>query len=339
MITIKNIAGALLLFLFLLPGLLVPAQDISFSQFYSNPLYLNPAFAGSLKVPRLALQYRNQWPAFGNAFKTTSAAFDFPVEKLQGGLGFYILNDIQAEGSYRSLQLNAAYAAHIRLNEDFRLHGAIQAAFGHHSLNVDKLIFPDNLDPVYGNHGISRELEYLSDPRFSYVDFSSGVLLYSQKYFGGLAVHHLAEPVQSFLPEQDETGKLYRKYAAHFGARLPVYLYGHRRKKFDISPQLVMQYQHHFGQLNYGMFAYYAGLAAGTWFRQNLGLRYDALTLLVGFTRERWQITYSHDIAVSGLWGDTGGTGEISLVFLLKPVIREQKLPFYILYENDFGFQ
>ena len=39
------------------------AQDPEFTQFYANPLYLNPAFAGSSHCPRMNLNYRNQWPA------------------------------------------------------------------------------------------------------------------------------------------------------------------------------------------------------------------------------------------------------------------------------------
>ncbi len=38
------------------------AQDPEFSQFYANPLYLNPALAGANICPRAILNYRNQWP-------------------------------------------------------------------------------------------------------------------------------------------------------------------------------------------------------------------------------------------------------------------------------------
>ncbi|WP_372950248.1 PorP/SprF family type IX secretion system membrane protein [Mariniphaga sp.] len=320
-------------------GLKIRAQDVSFSQFYSNPLYLNPAFAGSLDVGRAAVQYRNQWSSFSKAFNTYSLAFDFPVKKLQGGLGFFILNDSQAANSLQSIQVNAVYSVFVKLSENYRLQGAIQAGFHQNSLRTDKLIFPDNLDPFYGNHGISREIEFLADPNFSFFDFSTGVLLYNQKIFGGLVVHHLAEPRQSFYPGASDADVLHRKYTAHFGARLPVFLYGHHRKKFDISPQLVMQYQRGFGQMNYGFFATQSGLTAGAWFRQNFGLRYDAVILLAGFAKNRWQINYTYDIAVSGLWGNVGGTSEISLVFLLRQIEKARHLPFYNTYEDDSGFQ
>lgn len=54
----------------------VYAQDPEFTQFYANPLYLNPAFAGSQRCPRVALNYRNQWPALSGTFVTSSASYD-----------------------------------------------------------------------------------------------------------------------------------------------------------------------------------------------------------------------------------------------------------------------
>ena len=36
------------------------AQDPTFTQFFSNPIYLNPALAGSSGCPRVSLNYRNE---------------------------------------------------------------------------------------------------------------------------------------------------------------------------------------------------------------------------------------------------------------------------------------
>ncbi|MFW6277387.1 MAG: PorP/SprF family type IX secretion system membrane protein [Prolixibacteraceae bacterium] len=314
-------------------------QDVSFSQFYANPLYLNPAFAGSVAAPRVALQYRNQWHSFADAYTSYSAAYDMPVKKLQGGLGFYMLNDALANNALNMLQINAIYSTFVRLNETFVMNGAVQVGYNQNSLKTDNLIFADNVDPFYGNHGISEEMQYLNDPGFSFVDFSAGALVYSERYFLGLAAHHLAEPRQSFYEGQENVGKLHRKYSAHFGAKLPVYLYGHQRKKFDISPQVVLQQQGDFNQINYGIFATKLGFTAGMWLRQNIGIQYDALILVVGFLRKNWQIMYSYDMTVSGLAGDPGGTSEISLSFLLKDIGKKQNRPFYNHFEEEFGVQ
>ena len=315
------------------------SQDVSFSQFYANPLYLNPAFSGSVGVPRVALQYRNQWHSFDNAYTTYSAAFDIPVNKLQGGIGGYVINDAQADGILKSLQVNLSYAVFIQLSENYRLHGALQGGFHQNSLNTSRLVFADNLDPNYGNHGTSGELATLTDPNYNYVDFSAGILMYSKRLFYGIAAHHLTEPNQSFYPGSEDVAKLYRKYTAHFGARLPVYLYGHNRKKFDISPQVIMQLQGDFQQFNYGIFATKRGLTVGTWFRQNFGLRYDAVICMFGFLKKSWQFYYSYDFTVSGLRGDSGGTSEISLTFLLNKTDKNKLLPFFNRYEEEFGIR
>jgi hypothetical protein len=131
--------------------------------------------------------------------------------------------------------------------------------------------------------------------------------------------------------------KLPRKFTAHFGARLPVYLYGHNRKKFDISPQVIAQMQGKNTQLNYGLFATKRGFTAGTWFRQNFGIRYNAVIFLVGFMKRSWQFNYSYDFTVSGLRGQSGGTSEVSLTFLLKTNEKAKHLPFFNEYEEEFG--
>ncbi len=325
--------------LFLLSAVSSHSQDVSFSQFYSNPLYLNPAFSGTAGVPRVALQYRNQWNEFNKAYITYSAALDFPVKKLQGGIGLNILNDAQANRILNTTQINLSYSVFLQLTKTFSLNGAIQAGYNKNSLNTGELIFADNLDPNYGNHGISRELETLTDPTYGFADFSTGLLMYSERLFFGLAAHHLTEPQQSYYNSDDDVSRLHRKYSAHFGARLPVYLHGHNRKEFDISPQLIVQYQDIFRQINYGIYATKKGLTAGTWFRQNFGIRYDAVIFLVGFMRRSWQFTYSYDFTVSGLHADAGGTSEVSLVFLLNKNTERKLLPFYNQYEDEFGVE
>jgi len=315
------------------------AQDVSFSQFYSNPLVMNPAFAGSIGTSRISLQYRNQWHSLSNAFDTYSIAFDIPMKKLQGGLGFFMINDSQAAGAYNTLQVNGVYSVFIRLSDKFRFHGALQGGISYSSINIDELIFADNVDINFGNHGISREIGLFSDTHSSFFDFSAGMLLYSQRFFGGMAIHHLAEPYYSFLQKDDNANRLKRKYTGHLGARLPVYLFGHRQKKFDFSPQLIVQSQNGMEQVNYGLFLSKWGLMAGSWFRQNLGLKYDAVTLLAGFMKNNWQLTYSYDIAVSGLWGNTGGTSEIAFVFLITKINPRKNLPFYQIHDDAFGIQ
>ena len=187
--------------------------------------------------------------------------------------------------------VNFAYSVFVQLSKNYTLHGALQLGYNQNSLKTDELIFADNLDPNFGNHGTTAEI--FSDPTFTYLDYSTGILLFSEKIFGGIALHHLTEPRQSFYSGQEDVGKLYRKYTAHVGARLPVFRHGLLRKKYDVSPQLIIQSQGSSQQVNYGLFATKKGLTAGAWFRQNFGVRYDAVILMAGFVKNNIQFTYS----------------------------------------------
>ena len=323
----------ILLFIAVTAGIRANAQDVTFSQFYSNPLYLNPAFAGSVDLPRVSMQYRNQWPQFGKTYNTVSSAYDTPVDKLQGGIGIHIMNDAQSAGLMNALQLDLMYARFIQVSKDIKLNGGVQVGFHQNSLNWDKLVFSDNLDIYFGNHTPTQETP-IENPNYLFVDASAGLLMYNEDYFAGFACHHLNQPRQSYYQGQEDVGVLYRKYTLHFGARIPIFRHGHLRKKYDISPQVILQKQGDFKQFNYGLFANMKGISAGLWLRQNFTMKYDALIFLVGFIKNRWHITYSYDWTISGLGGGTGGSSEISLSFLLKNPRQANYLPFYRIAED-----
>ena len=72
------------------------AQDPHFSQFYSSPMTLNPAFTGKFNGEvRFAANYRSQWPTINRAYQTATASIDFPIlQKIlpyndTWGVGFY----------------------------------------------------------------------------------------------------------------------------------------------------------------------------------------------------------------------------------------------------------
>jgi type IX secretion system PorP/SprF family membrane protein len=312
------------------------AQDPGFSQFYSNPLYLNPAFTGTLGVPRINLQYRDQWHALPNAYVTQSVSFDIPSEKLKGGIGINLIQDAQAANLLKTFQADLIYSSIFKLTEGVYFSGALEAGYHQNSLDWNNLIFADNLNKYTGEHGITAETP-IDDPNFHYFDFSTGIMVYGEKLFAGLAVHHLAQPSVSWYKGSDDGSLLHRKYTLHFGTRIPIFVHGHWRKTFDLSPQVVLMQQGTYRQFNYGMLANYHGFTAGTWLRQDLTFKYDALVFLLGFMKKRWHITYSYDFTVSGLGAQSGGTSEISLSFLLKDFTRQTAFPFYQPYHDYIG--
>ncbi len=326
------LAGALLFFL----AFSSIAQDAGFSQFYSNPLYLNPAFSGTLGVPRINLQYRDQWHGLNDAYVTQSVAFDMPVEKLRGGIGLNLVRDMQSSGLLSTLQADLIYTSIFRLTENLSFSGALGVGYHQNRLDWGRLVFADNADPYGGNHSITAETP-ISDPEYHFADFSTGILVFGERMFAGMAAHHLAQPSQSWYGEAATSGKLLRKYSLHFGMRIPLHIHGTWRKTLDISPQVVLMQQGHFRQFNYGLLANYQGFTGGTWLRQDLTFHYDALIFLAGYMKKRWHFTYSYDFTLSGLGAQSGGTSEISMSFLLKDFLHYTAFPFYRPYHDYIG--
>jgi type IX secretion system PorP/SprF family membrane protein len=296
------------------------AQDPQFTQFYANPLYLNPAFAGSNRCPRVNINYRNQWPALKETYITTSASYDQHFDGLNGGLGLMFLNDQAGEGTIKTTNISGMYSYQLNVNRKMSMRFGLQGTYVQKSLDFDKLTFGDMIDPRYGF--VYETQETRPKESRSFMDFSGGVLAYSSKVYGGLAVHHLTEPDEAFIVKG--SSKLPMKITAHAGAMLPVGESGggyrgrvNRDEGTFISPNILYQQQAAFNQLNVGMYILHSPIVGGLWYRGNFGkdkfMSSDSFIALVGVQKGIFKFGYSYDVTVSALSNSTGGSHEISL--------------------------
>jgi type IX secretion system PorP/SprF family membrane protein len=303
--------------IFSLIASLSSAQDPEFTQFYSNPLYLNPAFAGTQKCPRLVMNYRNQWPSLSGSFVTTSASYDQHVKTIQGGLGLIVMNDRAAENTLNTTTLSGIYSYEQPISRQFSIKAGLQATYFQKSLDWDKLTFGDMIDPrkgfIYQTQDVQR------GGKVSNVDFSAGILGFSNTIYGGFAVHHLNEPNESLIVG---TSRLPMKYTVHAGAVIPI---EKKRKNSDanISPNVLYRRQGEFQQLNLGLYVNKGPLVAGIWFRGLLfGEKYrDSFITTIGIQSDVVRFGYSYDLTISELTPSTGGSHEVSLTinFDCKP--------------------
>src|SRR5579875_1929494 len=190
------------------------AQDPNFSQFYSSPLTLNPAFTGKFNGSyRVAGNYRNQWPSIYNAFATATASFDAGILKNkipefdQFGVGVLALSDKSGEGG--ALQDNYAalsVAYHKALDENGynQLGLGFQGAYINKRLDPTKLHFEDQLT-TNGWTGITSEV--IAPLSVSYFDLNAG-LLYNgttngaNNIYFGASVYHINKHKESFTGGQ-----------------------------------------------------------------------------------------------------------------------------------------
>ena len=178
------------LFLFF-PGL-SSAQDAAFSQFYANPMYLNPAMAGTNRCPRFALNYRNQWPALPSSFVTYSASYDKHAPLLNGGVGLQVMNDREGEGTINTNTISGMYSYKMDPNRFLSVRFGFQATYFQKALDWSRLQFSDQIDSRYGYIYASQEIPGQNSR--SGVDFSTGFFAYTDKFYFGSALHHLTRP-------------------------------------------------------------------------------------------------------------------------------------------------
>lgn len=307
----------IIIFILLIFSYVSKAQDPQFTQFYANRLYLNPAFAGIDRCPRLTLNYRNQWPALGSTYITYSASYDQYVRPIEGGLGLHIMQDVEGDGAISTFYLSGMYSYTVAVNRKFSVTGGFQASFMQKKLNMD-FIFPDMIHPLYGPIYPTKETLVPTDLNDITFDFSAGFLGASENYFFGLAVHHLTEPQESWREARD--ADLPRKYTLHFGINLPLHnqFRGYRKGELFLSPNVLFHQQRDFQQFNFGLYLYRKNLVAGIWLRQNFKFNYDSFIMMLGFKQKKISIGYSYDLTVSKLSNQTLGAHEISFSYLFN---------------------
>ena len=293
------------------------AQDATFSQYYGNPTYLNPALAGSKIVPRLTLNYRNQWPAIPATFVTYAATYDQFIDKISGGVALMVMNDNQGDGTITSTTVGAMYSFRVNITREMTLNAGFQAAYIQNKLNWDKLVFGDQLQ--WGNLNSLPPTAETPPDRLNYgmIDFSTGLLFgYKESMYFGVAAHHLNQPNNSFTSISDS--RLDMKFTAHAGALIDLRqgLGGGDIEDMSISPNILYQQQGKFHQLNIGLSLNMYPMVIGAWFRHNFE-NSDAVIGLIGFQHEKLKVGYSYDYTISSLTNNAShGAHEISFAWL-----------------------
>jgi type IX secretion system PorP/SprF family membrane protein len=284
------------------------AQDPEFTQFYSNPIYLNPAFAGTARCPRFVMNYRNQWPAMSGNYVTTAASYDQHLETISGGLGLIVMNDRAGRGTLSTTSVSGIYSYQYAVSRKFSVKAGFQATYFQKSLDWSRLTFGDMIDP---RKGFIYETQ--DQPRggtVNNVDFSAGILGFSKKFYFGFAAHHLNEPNESLVVG---LSRLPMKLTAHAGAVLPLEKSA-RGVEASISPNILYRRQGEFQQMNIGMYINKGPIVGGIWYRGILFTEYrDAFIVTLGIQSDQVKFGYSYDVTVSDLTPATGGSHEISM--------------------------
>jgi type IX secretion system PorP/SprF family membrane protein len=288
------------------------AQDPHFSQFYANPLYLNPALAGATVCPRAVVNYRNQWPALGKAFTTYNASYDQYLNFLHGGLGVLVTADRAGDGNLNTTVISLMYAYIFNITSKIQASGSLKAGYYQRRLVWENLQFEDMIDPRGGGFILPTREKQPDNPRIGAPDFSAGVFLsYDGLIYGGITADHLTQPKTGFYAEN--ATQLHMKFTVHAGGVINLHKNGSAtdEREFSLSPNILYQQQFNYRQLNVGMYLTIDPFVGGVWFRHTFE-NSDAIIPMIGLHYKNLTVGYSYDYTVSQLSGSSGGAHEVS---------------------------
>ncbi|MCX6266998.1 MAG: PorP/SprF family type IX secretion system membrane protein [Bacteroidetes bacterium] len=129
------------------------SQDMNYTQYFSTPIYYNPAFTGINTGVRARFLYRNQWPSLPIPFKSYYFSADLGDRNLPGagGIGLIINQDTPGVGLINNFGAALTIGVRIPITSYMVSQVGIKAGIMQRRINWDDLVYSQNLDPRYGN--------------------------------------------------------------------------------------------------------------------------------------------------------------------------------------------
>ena len=187
----------------LLPLLLLSAsaypQDPQFTQFYSNPLYLAPSFAGGIAGHRMVGIYRNQWAIIPGTYNTYAFSYDHNFINFKSGLGLLMLRDVAGDANLGTTRLGLLYSYDITPNPDWHIRPGVGFYYLEHGLDYTKLLFGDQLQ---SDPRPPASIQPLGQTTIRDIDVATSVIAYSNHIWFGATWDNMLRPARSFYGDE-----------------------------------------------------------------------------------------------------------------------------------------
>ncbi|MCO5235513.1 MAG: PorP/SprF family type IX secretion system membrane protein [Chitinophagaceae bacterium] len=269
--------------------------DPHFSQYFIQPVLLNPALTGAIEGDyRVSAVWRSQ---YNNTLSTRGISAEMPTNK-NINLGVNLLNQSSSDKAYHynNAYLSVAYTG-ARFNNHYVVM-AMQAGVLNRNFNPNNLQFGEQWTAGIGFDPSAHSAEVFHKPNMFSFDAGAGIVYYDAtpdrkiNLFGGLSAFHITRPKDPFIAGGDKQA-LPIRYSAHAGARIIV------SDLLNIVPNVLYMTQ---GQTEEKMAGAYLQLNAGEQVDLMFGanLRFgDALSPFAGIYFKGLTIGMSYDTNVS----------------------------------------
>lgn len=304
----------------------VAAQDIQFTQFYSNPIFLNPAYTGATFEHRFVLNYRNQWPGISKTYSTFAASYDYNITDIKSGVGIQVIRDKAGSSALSTTGILGSYAYYYQVQKFKHIRLGLQLGYISRFYDHSGLVFNDQL---YTGSSVSNDIEV--GPRVNFLNINAGALYTTPLLWAGFAFHNINKPNTSLV---DGSNPLPMKFSVHGGYRFVLEKRGHNLIKY-VAPGINYRHQAKFDQLDIGVNFFYAPLSVGVWYRGLPFKHYkpgysnaDALCLLLGVDIKEYdlRIGFSYDLTLSRLATKSMGAPELSLIYEIAKKSKRKRV-------------
>ncbi len=316
-------------------GLLtVNSQDIHFTQFFTNPLIINPAHTGYYDGNyRVGFNFKAQWPwAISNTVynyhtETPYADVSFGERKIKTGwmgIGFHFLNDEAGDGRLTYRRYGLSYAYHQALDQEHRyvLSAGVGLSYIKRSVDFSKFYFNNQWVEDEGFNLSLSNRESLQRESFAMLDVNAGLNFGGQvhdkvKLDLGVSMLHINRPKHTFFGNDERLGF---RYQASAGVTYGI------NETWALTANGYYGYEKKASEIVTGVLAAYSTATRGNFEKDHsvyLGAYYrikDALSPVAGYRYKGMRLLLNYDIVLSRLIkpGRANGGPELSIVYVGK---------------------
>ena len=282
-------------------------SEVPFSQYQMALGYYNPASAGRYGDLDVSALYRMQWMGWSNAPKTTYVTANMPYNfmKREHGIGIVFVQD-NISSLYNDLTAGLQYAYLKKIGKG-KLRAGVQLGMVSRTAGGTFVVTPDSTDTTGG----SDEAIPNSKIEKKVFDANAGLYYATDKWFIGVGVTHLLEPVI-------ETESLYtfldRGYNFICGYNIQL-----NNPLLELQPAVFVQTNLNTYKADITARAVYARkYSAGLSWRMNENRLADAFVVLLGATFGKLEGGYAYDVPLSNVGRGTVGSHELFLKYRIQ---------------------
>ena len=217
----------ILICLALAAGMTLEAQQVPVtSQYLTNGLVINPAYAGTRGALSANLSYRKQWAKVTGAPQFQNISLHSPVNKREK-VALGIMADYLTYGVTKDVGIYAYYAYQVRLGPG-KLSMGLKGGLDLSNTNYNNLLFPDGnpADPLL-----------TGDMRYTLPNIGAGFYYYTDKFFVGLSVPSLMTYKRDEMDEFSVTPD-YKLFKTYFSAGALITF----SDIFKVKPSMLLRY-------------------------------------------------------------------------------------------------